>query len=103
MKRFLSQIDVFLNELNVSVKDRTHVEKISKIINELKNDIDNSNDNFENNDFKNNDFENNDFENNNFENDDVENNNVRDNNIEDNKIKDIKKKQDTKLYFSIVR
>lgn len=86
MKRFLLQIDVFLNELDVNLKDRTHVKKISKIISELKDDISNFDNNFENNDFRNDDFEND-----NFENDDVKNNNVRDNNIEDNKIKDVKK------------
>lgn len=80
------QIDVFLNELDVNLKNWTHVKKISKTISELKDDISNFDNNFENNDFKNDDFEND-----NFENDDVKNNNVRDNNIENNKIKDVKK------------
>ena len=79
----MSRINVFLNELDVSVRDWTYVEKISKIISELKDDTNDFNDNFENNDFENNDFENNDF--------DVENNNVEDNNIEDNEIKNAKK------------
>ena len=81
MKRFLSQIDIFLNEFDVNVKNRTHIKKISRIISELKNDINDSNDNFKNNNFKND----------NFKNDDVENNNVRDNNIENDKIENIKK------------
>jgi len=81
LKRFSSRINVFLNELNVNFRNRTHVEKISRIINELKDDTNDSNDDFENNDFKNVDFEN----------DDVENNNVRDNNIEDDKTKDVRK------------
>jgi len=81
LKRFLSQIDVFLNEFNVNVRDQTHVKKISRIISELKDNINDFNDNFENND----------FENDNFENENIENNNVRDNNIEDNKTKNIKK------------
>ncbi len=84
LKCFSSQINVFLNELNVSVKDRTHVEKILRIISELKDDTNDFNNNFENNDFKNNNFKNNNFKNNDFKNDDVKNNNVEDNYIEDN-------------------
>lgn len=96
MQSFSSQIDVFLNEFNVSVKDQTYIEKILRIISELKDNTSDSNDNFEKNDFKNNNFKNDDFkndhfENDDFENDDVEDNNVKDNNIEDNKIKDAKK------------
>jgi len=77
----LSQIDIFLNELNVNFKDRTYIEKILRIISELKDNINNFDNNFKNNDFKNDDFKNNN----------LENNNVKDNNIEDNKIKDAKK------------
>jgi len=98
LKRFSSQIDVFLNELGVSVRNRTHVEKISRIISELKNDTDSSDNDFENNDFENNDSENNDFESNNSENNDsenndfdVENNNVKDNNTGDNKTENTRK------------
>ena len=94
----MSQIDIFLNELNVNFKDRTYIEKILRIISELKDNINNFDNNFKNNDFKNNDFKNDDFKNNN-----LENKNVKDNNIEDNKIKDAKKKQDIKLYFLIAK
>lgn len=88
MKRFLSRIDVFLNEFDVSVRDRTYVKKISRIISELKDNTSDFDDNF-----KNNDFENNDFKNDDFKNDDVENNNVRNNNIKDDKTRDVKKNE----------
>jgi len=81
LKHFSSQIDIFLNEFNVNFRDRTHVEKILKIISELKDNINNFDNNFKNNNFKNDDFKNNNFK----------NNNIKDNNIENNKIEDAKK------------
>lgn len=58
MKRFSLQINDFLNELDINVEIQTYVEKISKVINELQVDIDNSNNNFENNDVKDDEIEN---------------------------------------------
>ncbi len=76
MERFPSRIDAFLNEFDVSVRDRTHVEKVSRIISELKDDTGGSDDDFEDDDF---------------ENDDVEDDNVEDDNIGDDEVEDARK------------
>jgi len=91
LKRFSSRIDVFLNEFDVSVRDRTYAKKVSRIISELKDDTSGFDDNFKDNNFENNDSKNDDSKNDDSKNDDVEDDNVRNNNIEDNKTRDAKK------------
>jgi len=88
LERSPSRIDAFLNELGVSVRDRTHAEKVSRIISELKDDTGGSDDDSEDDDSEGDDSEDDDSED---DDSDVEDDNVGDDNTGDDEAEDARK------------